>query len=136
MQIDIDFDVFKTLTAMRETEETTYNEVLRRLLELPARKSSVRAPSQASDKSFIADGVEFPHDTEFRMRHRGQFYSAKVSDGCLLYNGKRYTAVSAPACEITATSINGWKYWECRFPGHIEWHGIDTLRHRSQGSAC
>ncbi len=35
MQIDIDFDVFKALTAKRMSETDTYNAVLRRLLALP-----------------------------------------------------------------------------------------------------
>jgi len=32
MQIDIDFDVFKALTILREGEGDSYNSVLRRLL--------------------------------------------------------------------------------------------------------
>lgn len=36
MQIDIDFDVFKSLTALRVTESDSYNCVIRRLIGLPA----------------------------------------------------------------------------------------------------
>jgi predicted CopG family antitoxin len=32
MQIDIDFDVFKALTALRQSEIDSYNDVLRRVL--------------------------------------------------------------------------------------------------------
>ena len=35
MHIEIDFDVFKTLTSLRESETDSYNSVLRRLLSLP-----------------------------------------------------------------------------------------------------
>lgn len=35
MQIDIDFEVFKALTALRESEADSYNSVIRRLLNLP-----------------------------------------------------------------------------------------------------
>lgn len=35
MQIDIDFDVFKALTALRYSESDSYNAVIRRLLALP-----------------------------------------------------------------------------------------------------
>jgi hypothetical protein len=124
-QIEIDFDVYKMLTAMLETEEMTLSDVIRRLAKPPA-----QAPRQAVGKSFIADGVEFPHGTDFRMRHKGQWFTAKVSDGCLLQNGKGFGSVSKPACEITGTSVNGWKYWECRFLGHTDWQSIDTLRNR------
>ena len=34
MQIDIDFEVFKALTSMRQSESDSYNRVLRRLLKL------------------------------------------------------------------------------------------------------
>jgi hypothetical protein len=132
MQIDIDFEVFKALTTMRESENTTYNDVLRRILELPQIEAAPSPKGPISGKSFIAEGVEFPNGTEFRMRHKGQWFTATVSDGCLVQNGKGFSSVSKPACEITHTSVNGWKYWECRFPGHADWQSIDTLRHRSR----
>jgi hypothetical protein len=134
MQIDIDFDVFKALTAMRESENATYNDVLRRILELPQIEAASSPKGLTSGKSFIAEGVEFPHGTEFRMRHKGQWFTAKVSDGTLLQNGKGFSSVSKPACEVTHTSVNGWKYWECRFPGHSDWQSIDTLRHRARSN--
>src|SRR5208282_1052886 len=124
MQIDIDFEVFKALTAMRESENTTYNDVLRRILELQQIEAAPSPNGLTSGKSFIAEGVEFPHGTEFRMRHKGQWFTARVSDGCLAQNGKGFSSVSKPACEITHTSVNGWKYWECRFPGHSDWQSI------------
>ncbi|MGA2137830.1 MAG: hypothetical protein ABSH14_03110 [Verrucomicrobiia bacterium] len=128
-RIEIEFDVYKMLTAMLETEQTTYSDVIRRLA-----RSIARKPSQTSGKSFLADGVEFPHETEFRMRHKGRWFTAKVLSGCLIVDGRRYSSVSKPACEITHTSVNGWKYWECRFPGDADWQSIDTLRHRAPSS--
>ncbi len=134
MQIEIDFEVFKTLTAMRENEETSYNDVLRKVLQLPENRTVAPAATSLQGRSFIAEGVEFPHGTEFRMRHKGRWFFAKVSDGCLVHNGKGFSSVSKPACEITHTSVNGWKCWESKFPGHSEWHSIDTLRHRLRGN--
>jgi len=129
-QIEIDFDVYKMLTGMLETEETTYSDVIRRLAKPPT-----QTLSQTVGKSFLADGVEFPHGTDFRMRHKGQWFTARVLNGCLIVDGRRYSSVSKPACEITHTSVNGWKYWECRFPGHTDWQSIDTLRHRARSNA-
>lgn len=131
MQVEIDFEVFKALTAMRVSESTTYNDVLRRMLNLPDAAPTPTPAGSVTGRSFIAEGVEFPHGTEFRMRHKGRWFTAKVSDGSLVQNGKGYPSVSKPACEITSTSVNGWKYWECRFPGHSDWQSIDTLRHRA-----
>ena len=131
-QIEIDFDVYKMLTAMLETEEATYSDVIRRLVRQPVQAT----PLVARGKSFIADGVEFPHGTDFRMRHKGQWFTAKVSNGSLAVGGRIYTSVSAPACEITHTSVNGWKYWECQLPGHTDWQSIDTMRHRARRDGC
>ncbi|HVM60272.1 MAG TPA: hypothetical protein VMV72_05330 [Verrucomicrobiae bacterium] len=131
MYIEIDFEVFKALTAMRETEQTTHNDILRRMLNLsPPTHPTVPRPD-VTGRSFIAEGVEFPHGTEFRMRHKGRWFTARVSDGALVCDGKGYASVSKPACEITRTSVNGWKHWECRLPGHADWQSIDTLRHRA-----
>lgn len=41
MQIDIDFQVFKALTALRESESDSYNAVIRRLLSLPVADNSL-----------------------------------------------------------------------------------------------
>ena len=40
MQIEIDFEVFKALTSLRESESDSYNAVVRRLLALPTMPSS------------------------------------------------------------------------------------------------
>ena len=47
MQIDIDFEVFKALTALRLSEADTYNEVIRRVLELPSDPGANRNVLQA-----------------------------------------------------------------------------------------
>ena len=39
-EIEIDFDVFKLLTVMRLSENMTYNDVLRKLLELDPKDDS------------------------------------------------------------------------------------------------
>jgi len=143
--VEIDFDVFKALTIKRSSASVTENDVLRGLLNLPPLKQNgseignkvgqqsvtenVDLP-HGTGKPFIAKGVEFPHGTEFRMKYRAQWFYGKISDGALLVNNKRYTAVSKPACDITGTSINGWICWECKFPGAENWQAINTVRNR------
>ena len=65
--IEIDFEVYKELVALRDSEEVTYNDVLRKLLKLPK-----KAPqdSQGNGRSWIADGVELPHGTELRRFYK------------------------------------------------------------------
>jgi hypothetical protein len=43
MQIEIDFDVFKALTVMRQDEADSYNSVLRRVLKLPNQNALLAA---------------------------------------------------------------------------------------------
>lgn len=45
MQIDIDFEVFKALTALRGSESDSYNAVIRRLLGLPSLAGEVAPPA-------------------------------------------------------------------------------------------
>ena len=60
--IEIEFDVFKALTNLRESETVTYNEVIRRLLNLPELKSNDgkavgdRAPTTSSLSDLTSAG--------------------------------------------------------------------------------
>lgn len=124
--IEIDFDVYKALTARRESEQESYNDVLRDLLGLPPKKA--HTPSENRKGDWITKGVRFPTETEFRARYKGTIYEAKVEDGSLVMNGRKYGSPSAAAGAITHTFVNGWIFWECRFPEDTLWRAIKTLR--------
>ena len=127
--IEVDFDVFKALTARRPTEDVTENDVLRGLLGLPSRKSmpGTRAPVAAAD-DWITKGVRFPAGTEFRAAYKGQTYLARVEGGALALNDKRYDTPSAAAMSVTGNPVNGWTFWEARLPGQAGWKIIKSLR--------
>ena len=124
--IEIDFEVFKALTAQRSSESETYNDVLRKKLGLPPRQSESRRDSTGGD--WITKGVRFPAGTEFRAKYKGTVYVAKVDKGALVLNGERHESPSSAAGAITKTFVNGWIFWECRFPGELEWKLIKTVR--------
>lgn len=124
--IDVDFDVFKTLTNLRENEAMTYNDAIRRLLSLPPTPTPARQPDAAGD--WITKGVRFPSGTELRAPYRGQMVLAKVSDGALVLNGKRFTSPSGAAVSITGGPVNGWTFWEFRTPGTSTWRSINSMR--------
>jgi hypothetical protein len=129
--IEIDFEVFKALTIRRETEETTYNDVIRELLNLGTTRveqSNAPAPSQASALDWICKGVRFPAGTEFRANYKGGVYYAKVESGSLVVDGKSVTSPSDAAKIVTNTNVNGWTFWECRFPRQSHWKLIKGLR--------
>ncbi|MGN6288592.1 MAG: hypothetical protein ACTHNA_04930 [Sphingopyxis terrae] len=55
MQIDIDFEVFKALTALRQSESDSYNGVIRRLLGL---SNSVGDPNSAAVQALLCHAAE------------------------------------------------------------------------------
>ena len=129
MNIEIDFDVFKELTNRRATESITCNDVLREILGLnPKKTTSINTDLASSAGSWTTKGVTFPAGTEFRTTYKGQTIFGKVEDGFLMVNGKRFDSPSAAAVSITGNMVNGWIFWECRFPGKTAWQIIKALR--------
>jgi len=126
--IEIDFDVYKKLTILRETEKTTYNDVLRKLLELPTLISTAPKQNWKSENSWATKYYIFPHGTEFKANYKGKEYQGFVKDGHLLLNGRRYSSPSRAAISITNNSVNGWVFWECRLPNSSNWVSISSFK--------
>ena len=126
--VSVDFDVHKALTARLQNATDTDNDVLRRLFDLPTEPCPKPRASESSGQSWIAKGVIFPHNTEFRLKYKGKLYLARVEDGALVYDGQRYDSPSPAAIAIGGHSMNGWLWWECRLPGSGSWVQITGLR--------
>ncbi|NHZ86779.1 MAG: DUF2924 domain-containing protein [Planctomycetia bacterium] len=126
--IEIDFDVYKKLTSLRETENVTYNDVIRRLLDLPQKRQEIRKNIASLKTSLICKGVEFPEGTEFKSHYKGRHYRAVVEDGFIILNGKKYKSPSPAAVSITNNSVNGWIFWECKLPNNQRWITLKSLR--------
>ncbi|WP_337829360.1 DUF2924 domain-containing protein [Pseudonocardia sp. TMWB2A] len=133
-QIEIDFEVFKALTNLRQSENHTYNEVLRDLLGLE--KSLLRGfadvVSKASGRSgalgFVASGRFLPHGTLLRARYKGYIHQASVNDGAWVNDdGTEYKSASAAARAITQTNVNGLTFWEVKRPSDTEWRKLDAM---------
>ena len=130
--IDIDFDVYKELTIRRKTHEMTENDVLREMLGLShaqsSRAQSNGAPQNSAGVPWVWKGVTFPHGTELRAEYSGRKYHAKVEDGAIVYDGKRFKSPSPAARAVTGNSVNGWTFWECKMPGKNSWVLMSKLR--------
>jgi hypothetical protein len=126
--IEVDFDVFKALTARRPSEEVTENDVLRQLLRLPSRQPSTTSQLAPSAGEWVSKGVRFPAGTEFRATYKGQTYLARVENGALVLSGERFDSPSAAAMSITGKPVNGWTFWEARMPGRTAWQILKALR--------
>ena len=125
--IEVDFDVFKAITARRASESVTENDVLRDLFGL-SRKTGAVVVGTGSPDDWTVKGVRFAVGTEFRAHYKGQTYLARVADRALVFNNERFDSPSAAAMKITGTPVNGWTFWECRMPGQGKWQPAKALR--------
>lgn len=129
--IDIDFEVFKALTARRGTADTTENDVLRELLGL---KGSAGAPrtGQTEETSgglevWTSEGVNFRVGTRLQHRFRGgRIVQAQVTPQGVEYDGKPYGGLSPAAAAASGHQANGWQFWEVE--GRSGWRKADSLR--------
>jgi predicted CopG family antitoxin len=129
--IEIDFEVFKALTNLRDTEKTTYNDVVRRLLNLNDVKVSRVESVTKSDtqlSAWVTKGVTFPEGTEFRASYKGSTVYASVRNSALVVNGEKASSPSDAARIVTGNSVNGWTFWQCRLPGESRWRGLQGMR--------
>lgn len=136
--LEVDFDVFKAVFARRANESVTENDVLRDLLGLPPKRVAFAEPATdtkspkprvaSSPEDWVVKNVRFPAGTDFRATHKGRTYTARVSGGALVVDGKSYDSPSAAAVAITGNAVNGWRFWEARLPGKSNWQLIEGLR--------
>jgi hypothetical protein len=150
-QIEIDFEIHKMIEQERRSFDEPPYVALRRLLKLqdqadkaasmrpPATASQVHLPATGS-RPFVEDGVTIPHGSKARMVYaRGsQVYEGEFLDGKLVVNGISYSALSPAASALgitktgTTTSLNGWLYWQAKFPGTSKWLKLWDLRERAR----
>lgn len=128
MTIEISFEVFKALTALRESESVTYDDVLRKLLRLERTSEKLAAEPSSPESAWIVKGVIFPAGTLFRATHKGKTYTGTVEDGAMRVDGRSYPSPSQAAVAITGNSVNGWIFWECKRPGESAWRILKSLR--------
>lgn len=139
--IEIDFDIHRLIeTERRGFEEPPYV-ALRRLLKLPE-------PEELEDKQpappehgrpWRMGRVEVPHGSLARMEYdRGsQVYEGQFLDGKLVVNGRAFASLSSAARALATTRngqpaiLNGWNYWQAKFPGETEWRNLEDMRRRS-----
>ena len=134
--IELDFDVWKELTVLRTSEETTYSNVIRDLL----RKSRLSEETLVNTKTGKGGlygrqergssnmPIYIPNGTEFRAKYKGKMHIGIVQQDALVVNGNSYPTLSKAAYSITGTSHNGWIFWECRLPTQNVWKPAFELR--------
>ena len=139
--IEIDFEVFKGLTAELRSEADTYNDVIRRLLSLPDTQADALPgeidipglpavatnPSQAS--GIWLSNVFFPNGTVFRATYKGRTHRAQIRNSQWIDElGQVRTSPSDAASAISRTNVNGWRFWFVRRPHDDDWQRMDVLK--------
>ncbi len=148
-QIEIDFDIHQMIELERRGFDELPFMALRRLLKLPEINRAAKSdkpmlaqhlgPTEGGGRPFVEDGVSIPHGSYAQMKYmRGQqVYEGQFLDGKLVIKGIKYSALSpaASALGITkkgvTTSLNGWLYWEAKFPGESTWRKLSDLREKA-----
>ena len=136
--IEIDFDIHKLIeTERRGFEEPPYV-ALRRLLELPEpeKLEDKQAPPPEHGRPWRLGRVEVPHGSLARMEYdRGnQVFEGQFLDGKLVVNGRAFPSLSSAARALATTrngqqpNLNGWNYWQAKFPGETEWRSLAEMR--------
>ena len=126
--IEIDFDVFKALTARRTSEDMTENDVLRQLFNLGKKSTSQTRTDSPAPDDWVTKGVRLPSGTELRSTYKGKSYVGRVISGALVLQGQRFDSPSAAAMSITGSAVNGWTFWEYKLPGQDRWQILKSLR--------
>jgi predicted CopG family antitoxin len=140
-QIDIDFEVYKALTARRESEEHTYNEVIRSLLGLKKHNNFLQkilgpeisnpGDHEAALGRFIA-GRFLPNGTLLRAKYKSFSHSAEIRDGRWADElGNDFPSASSAAKAITGNNVNGLTFWEAKRPSDNEWRKLSAIPKRS-----
>ena len=152
MQLDIDFEVFKELTALRESESDSYNAVIRRLLGISSPLGATADPPLESSPSSSAlnlagivarpqttqdqkqygvwyGDVHLPEGTKFRATYKGQTHFGRIANGQWYdSDGILRTSPSDAAGAISKTNVNGWRFWHVQLPGDPTWRKLDELK--------
>ena len=124
--IEIDFDVFKALTNRRASEATTYNDVLRELLDLPS-----PADQQTHDRTegCTMQGVFFPEGTQFQVVYKGSVHRAQINGGRWVGDdGRARRSPSDAAVAITKNNVNGWRFWSFKRPQDSSFRKMRVLQ--------
>lgn len=126
--IEIDFDVYKELTLRRQTESTTYNDVLRELLGLDAETGEHKSDAPTNHGA-VYQGILLPEGTQFRVSYKGRTYRGCIKNGKWVDEGGRVRrSPSEAASAITRTNVNGWRFWDFKRPEDSEWRRMRVLQ--------
>jgi hypothetical protein len=127
--VEIDLDIYKLIQGYRQSFEETDNDILRRLLNLPDIEAKAKEPENQQEEGInLRHRVFLPKGTLLRSRYKGKEYEGEVKYNKIWVLGKGYNGPSPAAGAITSTSVNGWRFWEVKWPFEDKWILLDHLK--------
>jgi len=128
MTIEIDFDVYKALTSRQEHEQDSYNNVIRRLLNLGEAQNTSQSPANRGVAEWFGYGVGLPVGTQLRTTYKKVERLATVQPGGLELDGTLYPSLSSAAIGVVGQNTNGWTFWRYYDQGSRSWKPMMALR--------
>jgi hypothetical protein len=143
-QLDVDFEVYQELFGRWVNESDSFNEVIRRLLGLPA--SQIELPLGQAENPGLPisaqmgllghqpggvwySNVFFPDGTLFRATYKGKTHQAQILNSQWIDEfGNFRTSPSHAASAISNNNVNGWRFWFVRRPVDDDWQRMDALK--------
>jgi hypothetical protein len=135
--MEIDFDIHKLIEGERRGFEDSPNSALRRLLKLPDKEDD-------GDEMIIiegfapwsGEGASLPHGTALQMIYGDERIEGRIRNGKWVCGDKDqvFDTPSAAASALArtkdgqTTNLNGWNYWQVKFPGNTKWIPLKELR--------
>lgn len=137
--IEIDWEIHQKIEAARRSFVEPPYVALRRLLGLPEPEPSPTQPAPeaiGAGAPWVEANVTVPHGSAARMEYdRGkQVFEGQFLNGRLVVNGQSFKTLSAAATALAVTkngdrtNLNGWNYWQARFPGETNWRLLRDMR--------
>ncbi len=144
-KIEVSFEVFQKLTALRDNT-TSFNDVISRILQENEVATSQTHPIHGTDSSQAPNAnlpqppesdaqglrckrVFLANGTKLRGFFEGRWHTAKIQGGLFHVGGETARSPSAAAWFVRRRVTNGWVFWEIEIDGR-GWIKIDELRPR------
>lgn len=124
MKIEIELDVYKALTQRMEHEQDALNDIIGRLLDLPAYRV---APANIEQADWFGYSVRLAVGTELRTNYKKTERIGIVRKDGLELEGQTFPSLSAAAIYVRGQNTNGWRFWKVRDAAG-KWQLMQSLR--------
>ena len=114
-RLNVSRDVLSGIRACRQGGEETEDQVLRRLLDLPAAPAAPQPGHETSGPGFrdTTYGIHFPEGFEISRTYKGRPFGARVSGGRWLLDadGRLYDSFNQLSQAVIDGNENAWMFW-------------------------